>query len=116
MRILMALLLSFTLAVPALAAFEGPGSAVQVKTVAQALQAADDAPCVLEGAIVEKVTGSDDNYVFQDASGRIVVDIDSKIFSGRTVTPNSKIRLTGKVDKKTLKPNEVDVKALDVLQ
>lgn len=114
MRYVLALLVICLLSVPALAAFQGPGVAPTVTTAAQALAAADDTPCVLEGHIVEKLKGKD-KYTFKDASGSIVVEIDDKIFGKRTVTPATKVRLTGEVDKDANEPGTIEVDRLDIL-
>ena len=126
MRYLMALALVAALAIPSYAAFSGPGEtgaqggfkgpgpkgaitqAVQVKS------AADDTPVVLEGNIVEQLRK--DRYLFRDASGTVLVDIDHKDFRGQDVTPQTKVRLTGEVDAKRNRDNEVDVDRLDVIQ
>ncbi len=128
MRYLLTLLMLAVLAVPAYAAFEGPTSGqnaggfqgptggVQADTVKKAKSAGDNAPEVLPGQIVERMAGSDDKYLFKDATGEIIVDIDHKIFAGRTVTPQTSVRLSGKVDKDLMKPVKVDVKVLEILK
>lgn len=133
MRYLLSLALVALLAAPALAAFEGPGSnaaagstsaagfqgptsGVQATTVEKAQQCSDDAPVVLTGNIISREAGSKDKYMFRDATGEILVDIDNKVFAGRQVTPQNTVRLTGKVDKDMLKPVKVDVKVLEILK
>lgn len=105
------------LAFPAMAAFSGPGAqapaAASTMTVAQALKAYDDTRCVLEGSIVEKLTH--DTYVFQDATGRMSVEIDRDVF-GAEVTPANKVRIYGTVDTKKNRPSEVDVKRLEIVK
>ena len=115
MRIFMTCILVLGLVCPAFAAFTGPGSVPAVTTVAQALQAADNASCVLTGNIVEKITGKSDKYVFKDSTGSVIVEIDNKIFAGRDVGPAHKVRLQGEVDKELTRPNQVDVKMLEIL-
>ena len=96
--------------------FQGPNSGRNIATVAQALQAWDDAPVVLTGNIVSHVAGSDDKYMFRDRTGKIMVDIDYKKFAGRDVTPANLVRITGEVDKDRLKPVKIDVKYLEILK
>lgn len=62
--------------------------------------------------IVERVAGKDDKYLFQDESGKIMVEIDHKVFAGRDITPESNVRLFGKLKKYPNKPLRVDVKVL----
>ena len=127
MRYLLTFVMLAVLAVPAYAAFEGPNSGgqsmggfqgptggVQADTVKKAQSSWDDAPVVLVGNIVERLAGSDDKYLFKDATGQIIVDIDHEIFAGRTVTPQTKVRLSGKVDKDMMEPIKIDVKVLEV--
>lgn len=110
------LLLAFVLPVAsAFAAFQGPGGAPEVVLAAQVSKAPDDAPCVLEGNIMEKKAGSDDDYLFHDKSGQVIVEIDAHLFAGRPVTPSTVVRLHGKVDAKTVRANEVDVKAMEII-
>lgn len=115
MRYLLALVLSLVLASPALAAFEGPGTKADITKAAQVLSAVDGAPCILEGHVLEKVTGSDDKYIFHDDSGKVIVDIDHKVFADQKVTPTSRVRLSGKVDKHKTRESTVDVKHLQLL-
>lgn len=96
--------------------FQGPTAAADADTVAKALKCWDDAPVVLTGNIVERLAGSDDKYMFRDATGQVMVDIDDDLFLGRTVTPQTRVRLHGKVDKELMEPTKIDVKRLEVLQ
>ena len=129
MRYLLTFVMLAVLAVPAYAAFEGPNSGgqsmggfqgptggVQADTVKKAQSSWDDAPVVLTGNIVERLAGSDDKYLFKDATGQIIVDINHEIFAGRTVTPQTKVRLSGKVDKDMMEPVKIDVKVLEILK
>lgn len=115
MRLFLASLLLLLVAVPAYAGFDGPNSAVSVTKANQVATAPDNAGCILEGMIVEKVTGSSDKYTFKDASGQVIVEIDDHVFAGRTVTPSTKVKLTGKVDTSKTKASKVDVKMLEIL-
>ena len=122
MRIALLLIL-LLLSVPAHAAFQGPGAGgfkgptvgVEITSVKQALEGADEAPVLLTGTIIGHKAGSDDNYIFRDATGEITVDIDHAVFGGRTVTPENTVKLSGKVDKDLLEPAKVDVKVLEIL-
>ena len=125
-RFLPALALVCGLSSPALAAydgpssgyggFQGPTSSAGVTTVAKALKAWDDAPVVLTGNIVQRMAGSDDKYMFRDATGQIVVDIDHELFWGKTVTPANTVRIAGEVDKEMFEATKIDVKFLEVIK
>lgn len=125
MRVLMILALTAFLAVPAFAAFEGPGGAggfqgpgttAPTTTVAQAKNMADDAIVTLTGNVVSKVTGKKDKYVFRDATGEMIIEIDHKRFRGQTVTPADTVRITGEVDKDFGRAAKIDVKMLEVVK
>lgn len=140
MKISSLLLLAMSLSVPAFAApdgpapgpagaggyqgpaasyggFQGPTAGIQADTVAKALKCWDDAPVILTGNIVQRYAGSDDKYLFKDATGEIIVEIDFGVFAGRTVTPETRVRLSGKMDKDgMMEPAKVDVKVLEILK
>lgn len=125
-RFLPALALVLGLSSPAFAAydgpssgyggFQGPTSSVGVTTVAKALKAWDESPVVLTGNIVERLAGSDDKYMFRDATGQIIVDIDHELFWGKTVTPANTVRIAGEVDKEMFEATKIDVKFLEVIK
>lgn len=115
MRSLFTALIFMFMVAPAYAEFKGPGADTAITEASQVAKASDDAPCLLTGNIIEKVAKSDDKYIFRDKSGEIKVEIDHKVFAGRTITPDTEVILKGKVDTKTMKPNEVDVKILEIV-
>ncbi len=97
------------------AGFEGPGVAATVTRAVDVLGAQDDAPCILEGHLVEKLPRRKHRYLFQDHSGQVVVEIDNKAFEQLTVTPKDKLRLQGHVDWNRKRPNEVEVDSITIL-
>ena len=116
MKRLFALVLAATLAAPTIAAgfqgpnsaqgggFQGPTTGIEADTVAKAQKSWDDARVVLT-----------DKYIFKDTTGEMIVEIDFELFAGRTVTPQNKVRLSGKVDKDFMESPKVDVKVLEIL-
>ena len=127
MKRLFALVLAATLAAPTIAAgfqgpnsaqgggFQGPTTGIEADTVAKAQKSWDDARVVLSGTITQRVAGSDGIYSFMDTTGEMIVEIDFELFAGRTVTPQNKVRLSGKVDKDFMESPKVDVKVLEIL-
>jgi uncharacterized protein (TIGR00156 family) len=123
------LIAALLLASPAHAAFTGPGSAsvtqqggfagpgapVALQQAKQVGSAADNTPAVLTGHLVEQIAGTDDTFYFEDASGRVLVEIDQKVFGTKTITPKDTVRLHGKVDKDVMEQTKLDVKMLEVL-
>ncbi len=133
MRYLLPLAFSLVIAAPAFAAFEGPGTtqpssqigmargfqkngAAALCTSADVMKARDDTHCTVEGRIVEKIAGSKDMYIFEDSTGKILVDIDLKKFADRTVTPQNTVRLHGEVDVNHSGQRELDVDVLEIIQ
>lgn len=127
MRLLIASALTLILAAPASAAFEGPASSAQpggfkgpgaaaaADTVAKALEARDESPVVLEGRILS-AGPEDEEYVFQDSTGKIVVEIDDDLFHGRTVTPENTVRIWGEVDTKFGRDSEIEVDQFEIVR
>ncbi|WP_297827977.1 NirD/YgiW/YdeI family stress tolerance protein [uncultured Desulfovibrio sp.] len=98
------------------AGFEGPGVSPAVTRAADVLNAQDDAPCVLEGHILERIPFRKNRYLFGDESGRVVVEIENDSFGHLTVTPRDRVRLMGHVDWSSKRPNEVEVDALAIIE
>jgi uncharacterized protein (TIGR00156 family) len=73
------------------------GSKAEVTTVAQALKMRDDTHATLRGNIVKQV--GHEKYLFKDATGEIVVEIDDEDWGGVTVGPQDTVELIGEVDK-----------------
>ncbi|MCS3403164.1 MULTISPECIES: YgiW/YdeI family stress tolerance OB fold protein [Pantoea] len=91
--------------------FKGPTPGLT--TVAQAKTLRDDAWVVLVGHIIKQV--GHELYEFKDSSGRVRVEIDDKHWMGQTVSPDTKVRIDGEVDK-DWNNVEIDVKKLQVLK
>lgn len=96
--------------------FNGPVSGAMADTVARAKDLQDDAPVVLTGNIISQVMGKKHKFMFKDATGEILVDIDRKAFRGQEVTPQDTVRLMGKVDKDWGEDLEIDVKRLEIVK
>lgn len=91
------ILLLFTTAVKAQGGgFSGPDNR-RIVTVAEAAAMTDDSNVRLVGYVIE-VVGSDE-YVFQDETGTIVVEIDADDWNGIDVTPTVRVQLSGEVDR-----------------
>ena len=102
-------------AAPVQAQFLGPsvsGRGANVTTVAEASQAPKDARVVLEGNIVEHLRS--EYFTFEDSTGRMTVEIDDHVFRGQKITPETRVRLSGEVDRNSRGPY-IDVDWLEVL-
>lgn len=93
--------------------YTGP-SGVQVLTVQQVLaDGKDDQHVRLQGRIISHDGG--DHYTFEDATGRITVDIDDDEFPrGQPISAEQKVELLGEIDRKRGKL-EVDVDRITLL-
>lgn len=101
-------------ATTAAAGYTGPSS-VPTMTVKQLLDTAtDDQHVRLQGRIVSHDGG--DNYSFEDATGRIAVEIDDQDFpAGQTVSAEQRVELLGEFDK-GLRKTEFEVDRITVLR
>lgn len=85
--------------------FTGPsGSNSNVENVAQALQARDDLDIILTGQLLRAL--GDEQYIFADESGEIIVEIDDDKWHGQDVGPEDLVTIVGEVDKEW---NEVTI-------
>ena len=84
-----------------------------VTTVKQALGMRDDAFVTLRGNIVQQV--GKDNYLFQDSTGSIQLDIDSDKWRGQSVSPADLVEIQGEVDK-DWNSMEIDVERVSKVQ
>ena len=69
----------------------------QVVTVAQALTFRDDTPVILQGRIVRAL--GNEKYLFEDATGTIVIEIDHDKWRGLTVGPEDRVEISGEVER-----------------
>jgi uncharacterized protein (TIGR00156 family) len=85
-----------------------------IYTVAQVKESPDDTWVTLRGTIVKKI--SNDEYIFKDATGEILVDIDKYEWKGIDVTADTLIQISGKVDQDTFETTEIDVKNIEIVK
>lgn len=84
----------------------------QQTTVKQALTAKDDSKVILKGKIVRSL--GNEKYEFQDATGKITVEIDDELWNAKPLNANQAVTLMGEVDidYKPTKRVEIDVKQI----
>lgn len=92
--------------------FSGPG--LSLSTVAQALSMRDDTPVVLQGSIEQSL--GDEKYLFKDATGSVIADIDNKHWQGQAVTPQNTVEIAGTVDKEVFDKTEIDVSSVRLVK
>ncbi|XJC78412.1 YgiW/YdeI family stress tolerance OB fold protein (plasmid) [Delftia tsuruhatensis] len=100
-------------AATAAGSYSGPNN-VPLMTVKQLLETGrDDQIARLQGRLVS--FEGDERYIFEDATGRITVEIDNKDFpAGQTISAEQKVELTGEFDK-GLRKTEFEVDRLSLL-
>ena len=96
--------------------FTGPGAAAQTgKTAGQQTTADgskalwDNAKVVLQGRIIKAVGAK--KYLFSDASGEIIVEIEKKVWRGLSVSETDTVEIAGEVERKAAGV-EIEVKTI----
>jgi len=80
----------------AYAQFSGPSQMREPVTVEQVRRALPGRYVTVVGHIVAHQR--EDYYTFRDATGEIRVEIESQVWQGREVTPETRVRLIGEID------------------
>ena len=94
--------------------FKGPTKSKRIiRDVISALNASDDTKVELTGNLTMSL--GDEDYMFQDATGEISVEIDDDLWFGRTVTPDNTIIIRGEVEK-DWNNTSIDADSLEVVQ
>ena len=76
------------------------------------IHAAEPAPAAAEPVDLRLPT--ENRYLFEDHSGKVIVEIKNDVFGHLTVTPRDKVRLHGHIDWNRKRTNEVQVEALAI--
>ena len=80
-----------------------------INTVQQALKARDDTPVTLTGHIVSRAGNDDDEFIFRDPTGDIIIDVEDHAWNGQNITPNDKVTIQGEVDTNKWGKSSIDV-------
>lgn len=91
----------------------GAAQPSSVISVQQALNARDDSYVTLEGSIASQI--GHEMYLFSDGTAQIQVEIDDEVWAGQNVGKESRIRISGEIDREFNRV-ELDVKQLTVLK
>ncbi len=97
----------------AFAGFDGPGATSRVEPVKSVKEMGDDTKVTMEGYLIKQI--GEEHYIFKDNTGEIEVEIDDEDFRGAKVTPKTKVRIVGEVDK-DWKSITIDVDYLEILE
>ncbi|MCA9499762.1 MAG: NirD/YgiW/YdeI family stress tolerance protein [Nitrospira sp.] len=94
------------------AQFQDPRHA-GITTVSVAQEAKDDTWVTLSGSILRQV--GEERYLFQDATGTIIVDIDHEDWGKVTANPETTLRISGEIDREWW-TTEVEVERVETEQ
>lgn len=112
--ILVAILASGAAVMGAQAQYVGPMGSSQASSVKAILaDPKDDQTVTLRGTLVRK-TG-DEEYIFSDGTGEIMVEIDDDDFPQVRVDENTRVEIHGEVDTRLRRAPEIEVDAIRVL-
>jgi uncharacterized protein (TIGR00156 family) len=81
----------------ATANFVGPGSTSSTTTVKSIDNMNDDDNVILEGYIIKEIRS--EHYTFKDSTGEIEIELDNEDFRGVKITPKTKVKIQGEIDK-----------------
>lgn len=103
------------------AQFTGPGSQAArgaamgpVTTVAEIFKnSRDDQIVTLTGNVVRQVGRQ--KYLFRDGSGEIRIEIDRKTMPSQPFNEQTRVEITGEVEKEFLRSIEIDVESMKLL-
>ena len=96
-------------------ASKAPLPALRADTAAKAQKAGTMPASCSPGTSPNVLPAATINTSSKRHHGRNDREIDFELFAGRTVTPQNKVRLSGKVDKDFMESPKVDVKVLEIL-
>ena len=110
-------ILTLVALMPVCTAFAGPGKNVNnnmntqpaVWSVTEVVSLPDDTPVVMRGRITKNM--GNNIFVFEDASGTIMMEIDEESWNGNTVRVDDVVTVYGNVDKSS-NYTEVDVESI----
>lgn len=100
---------------PVSAQYAGPNSTPGLVKVAEILEnPKDDQDVTVQGHLLRKV--GDEEYVFSDGTGEIIVEIDDDDFPRESIDEKTKVELIGEVDTSRNRPPEIDVDKVHVVK
>ena len=104
----------FAFSTKALPGFDGPIDMPKITTAESISDMKAHTKIILQGYLVKQI--NKEHYLFKDGTGNVEVDIEDQIFKGANVTPETQIRLRGKVDKDLWEATSVDVDYLEIVE
>ena len=97
----------------AFASKQDTASQKPVSKVSDVQNMADDSMVYVQGYIIQSL--GNENYIFQDDSGQINVEIDDDIMNSATVTPETIVWIAATIDKETGQPTSLEAEEIQIL-
>lgn len=69
-----------------------------ISNISEVRQMPNDTYVTVEGYIVQQQGRDKEKYLFKDATGEILVEIDDKLWKGQAITPETKVKVLGELD------------------
>jgi len=88
-------------------------TAKQLSKVSDVQNMADDSMVYVQGYIIENL--GDENYVFQDDSGKINVEIDDDLMKNASIAPEAVVWIAATVDKDTGQPVSLEAEEIQIM-
>jgi uncharacterized protein (TIGR00156 family) len=90
------------------------GTVETIVSVQQVKDMRDETPVVVVGQILQRAGGDDEEFLFQDTTGSIIVEIDDEDWRGQNVKPTDTVKLRGEVDRGLFK-KQIDVDFVEII-
>lgn len=111
-KILLVSILMFSSIIPVSAGFvsEEQRNVISVENI---MRMKDKSFVTMEGYIVKQI--GKEKYLFKDNSGEIVVELDDKLLYNITVTPKTKVKISGEVERDLWK-TELEAAKIEIIK
>lgn len=89
------------------------GANKPVSKVSEVQNMADDSMVYVQGYIIQNL--GNDNYMLQDGSGQIMVEIDDDLMNNATITPQTVVWIAATVDQETGQPVSLEAEEIQIM-
>jgi uncharacterized protein (TIGR00156 family) len=89
------------------------GANKPVSNVSEVQNMADDSMVYVQGYIIQSL--GNDNYMLQDGSGQIMVEIDDDLMNNATITPQTVVWIAATVDQQTGQPVSLEAEEIQIM-
>ncbi len=89
------------------------GANKPVSKVSDVQNMTDDSMVYVQGYIIQSL--GNDNYMLQDGSGQIMVEIDNDLMNNATITPQTVVWIAATVDQETGQPVSLEAEEIQIM-